>query len=124
MIRTFATGVALTVLAASLPAQAQQVAYSGTTMGTKGGPDGSSKCSTYKMDIDVTVDGAAVKALFQQQGRDQRHFEATVGAGGAFKTKAVVGGGNSMDVSGMIGDKDGRVLLDGYCKFDFKLTRK
>ena len=124
MIRALAAGVVLAGLAASLPAQAQQVAYTGTTMGTAGGPDGSSKCTTYKMDITVTVDGTAVKALFQQQGRDQRHFEATLGAGGAIKTKAVVGGGGSMDVTGTINDKEGRILLDGYCKFDFKLTRK
>jgi hypothetical protein len=119
MIRALATGMVLTVLAAGFPAQAQQMAYSGETMGV-----GSGKCTTYKMNIDVTVNGTAVKALFKQQGREERHFEATMGAGGAIKTKAVVGGGGSMDVTGTIGDKDGRVLLDGYCKFDFKLTRK
>ena len=30
---------------------------------------GSSKCATYKMTIDVTVDGDSVKGLFQQEGR-------------------------------------------------------
>ena len=29
-----------------------------------------------------------------------------------------------MDVIGTLSDKESRVLLDGYCKFDFKLTRK
>ena len=119
MIRALAAGVVLASLAAGLPAQAQQVAYTGTTMGV-----GTGKCTTYKMDITVTVDGTAVKALFQQQGRDQRHFEATLGTGGTIKTKAEVGGGGSMDVTGTLSDKETRVLLDGYCKFDFKLTRK
>jgi len=119
MIRALSTGVALAVLAAGLPAQAEQRAYTGTTMGV-----GTGKCTTYKMDINVTVDGTAVKALFQQQGRPERHFEATTEAGGVFKTKAEVGGGGSMEVSGTISDKEGRVLLDGYCKFDFKLTPK
>ena len=119
MIRALASGVAITVLAASLPAQAQQMVYSGETMGV-----GSGKCTTYKMNMDVTVEGTAVKALFKQQGREERHFEATMAAGGAIKTKAVVGGGGSMDVTGTINDKEARVLLDGYCKFDFRLTRK
>jgi hypothetical protein len=29
-----------------------------------------------------------------------------------------------MDVSGTITDKESRVLLDGYCKFEGRLTRK
>ena len=29
-----------------------------------------------------------------------------------------------MDVIGTISDKGARVLLDGYCKFDFRLTPK
>jgi hypothetical protein len=29
-----------------------------------------------------------------------------------------------MDVSGTLTDKDSRILLDGYCKFEGKLTRK
>jgi len=119
MIRALAAGVVLASLAASLPAQAQQVAYTGTTMGV-----GTGKCTTYKMDITVIVDGTAVKGLFLQQGRTERHFEATLGAGGAIKTKAEVGGGGSMDVTGTLSDKETRVLLDGYCKFDFKLTKK
>jgi hypothetical protein len=27
-------------------------------------------------------------------------------------------------VSGTINDKEARILLDGYCKFEFRLTRK
>jgi hypothetical protein len=41
-----------------------------------------------------------------------------------FKTKAALGGGNSMDVSGSISDKESSVVLDGYCKFGGKLTGK
>jgi hypothetical protein len=65
-----------------------------------------------------------VKGHLKQQGRPDRGFEATLGAGGALKTKAVVGNGESMDVSGTINDKEARILLDGYCKFEFRLTRK
>jgi hypothetical protein len=85
---------------------------------------GASKCPGYKMTINVTVNGNDVKGDFQQEGREQRHFEATLGQGGVFKTKAVVGGGNQMDVTGTITGNEGTVLLDGYCKFDGKLTKK
>jgi hypothetical protein len=112
---------ALAALAAIGPAQAQTAAYTWTGMGTN--VAGSSKCSTYKMTIDVTVEGKTVKGVFHQQGRDERHFEAALDAKGAFKTKAQVSGG-TMNVSGTISDKEGRVLLDGYCKFEGKLTPK
>jgi hypothetical protein len=103
-------------------AWAQQAAYTWTGYGQN--VLGSSKCTGYKMTINVTVEGTAVKGQFQQEGRDQRHFEATLGQGGVFKTKAVVGGGNQMDVTGTIKDGESKVLLDGYCKFDAKLTKK
>ncbi|MBN9085636.1 MAG: hypothetical protein J0J01_01900 [Reyranella sp.] len=101
---------------------AQQAAYTWTGMGQN--VAGSSKCDRYKMTINVTVEGNAVKGQFQQEGRDQRHFEATLGQGGVFKTKAVVGGGNTMDVTGTINGTESKVLLDGYCKFDAKLGKK
>ena len=74
--------------------------------------------------MDVTVEGTAVKGRFQQEGRPERHFEATQGAVGAIRTKAKLDGGASMDVKGTIKDGESRVVLDGYCKFDAKLTRK
>ena len=40
------------------------------------------------------------------------------------KTKAQLDSGNSMDVKGTIKDGESRVILDGYCKFDAKLTKK
>lgn len=85
---------------------------------------GSSKCPTYQMTINVTVVGDSVKALFQQEGRPQRHFEATKDANGKFKTVAALSGGNVIQVSGTISDADSNVLLDGYCKFGGKLTKK
>jgi hypothetical protein len=85
---------------------------------------GSSKCPTYEMTIEVTVTGSAVKGIFQQKGRDQRHFETTLGKGGKIKTAAIVGGGNMMDVIGVISDSEQKILLDGYCKFEGKLTKK
>ena len=85
---------------------------------------GSGKCPTYKMTIDVTVTGTDVKGRFLQEGRTERHFETTLAAGGAIKTKAKLDGGSTMDVKGTIKDGESRVILDGYCKFDAKLTKK
>ena len=45
------------------------------------------------MTIDVTVQGNDVKGIFQQEGREQRNFETTLGQGGAFKTVAKLGAG-------------------------------
>ena len=103
-------------------AQAQTAAYNWTGYGVN--VAGSSKCPTYKMVIDVTVDGNSVKGLFQQEGRPQRHFEATRDASGLFKAKADLGGSSSMDVTGSLKDGDSKVLLDGYCKFGGPLTKK
>jgi hypothetical protein len=115
------TFLALASLAAA-PALAQQAAYTWTGMGIN--VAGSSKCPTYKMTINVTVEGKVAKGVFQQEGREQRNFEAALDDKGVFKTKAMLGGGNTIDVSGTIKDGDTRVLLDGYCKFDAKLTKK
>ena len=118
MVRTIAIGV-LAALAMVGAAQAQPVAYTWTGQG-----QGSGKCTSYKMTVNVTVDGTAVKGLFKQEGRTERNFEAVLGTGGAFKAKAKLDGGNSMDVVGTIKDGDSKVVLDGYCKFDAKLTKK
>ena len=103
-------------------AMAQSPSYTWTGFGTN--VPGSSKCPTYKMTINVTVEGNSVKGRFQQEGRSERHFEATKDAAGLFKTKAEVGGGGSMDISGSLKDGDSRILLDGYCKFGGPLTKK
>ena len=66
-------------------AHAQQASY--TWSGTGTNVAGATKCGSYKMKIDVTVDGSAVKGVFVQDGRTERHFEATTAAGGVFKTK-------------------------------------
>src|SRR6478735_2907359 len=89
--------------------RAEPATYTLTGMGT--GVAGTSKCATYQISVDVTVDGKAVKGLFKQQGRPERAFAATLDDKGAFKAKADVGEGNLMDVSGTIADKDGRILL-------------
>jgi hypothetical protein len=118
-IPTLATLV-LTLLGMST-AWADAATYTLTGMGT--GVLGTSKCATYQITIDVTVDGKAVKGLFKQQGRPERAFAATLDDKGAFKTRADVGDGNLMDVTGTINDKESRILLDGYCKFEGKLDR-
>ena len=51
-------------------AWAQAATYGLTGMGT--GVAGTSKCATYQISIDVTVDGKAVKGVFKQQGRPER----------------------------------------------------
>jgi hypothetical protein len=103
-------------------AQAAPVVYSWTGLGTN--VPGSSKCATYKMTITVTVDGDSVKGLFQQEGRPERKFETTLGKNGAIKTAAAVGGGGMMDVIGQIKEGDSKIMLDGYCKFEGKLTKQ
>ena len=114
MRNAIVTVAALALLAAAA-AHAAEVAYTWEGMGVS--VPGSSKCATYKMTIGVTIDGTVVKGVFQQQGREERKFEAVLDAKGTFKGKAALSGGNSMDVSGVISDKESGVLLDGYCKF-------
>jgi hypothetical protein len=122
MMKVVVLGGALAGLLFTGAAQAQTAAYTWTGYGVN--VSGSSKCPTYKMVIDVTVEGNSVKGLFQQEGRPQRHFEATKDAGGLFKAKADLGGSSSMDVTGSVKDGDLKILLDGYCKFGGPLTKK
>ena len=110
------------VLAGAGAAWAEPATYTLTGMGA--GVPGSSRCATYQIIVDVTVDAKAVTGSFKQQGRPERTFTATLDDKGAFKTRADVGEGNTMDVSGTLTDKDSRILLDGYCKFEGKLSRK
>lgn len=105
-----------------VPALAQTASYTWTGYGRSGGIGGSTSCSSYKMQVDVTVNGAQIKGLFQQQGRPQRNFEATADAGGSFRAIAKVSGG-TMDVRGTINATTATVVLDGYCKFDARLRR-
>ena len=102
-------------------AWAQAAVYSLTGMGT--GVPGTSKCATYQIIVDVTIDGKAVKGSFKQQGRPERTFATTLDDKGMFKAKAEIGEGNIMDVSGVISAGDSRIFLDGYCKFEGKLNR-
>ena len=118
----FASMLVTALAVLSSPALAQNASYTWTGFGKSGGVGGSSNCPSYKMKIDVTVTGTDIKGLFQQEGRPQRHFEATADATGAFRTKAKVDGG-SMDVKGTINATTATVLLDGYCKFDAKLKK-
>ena len=121
MLRAFAA-TALAALVLAGPAYAQSAKYVWTGYGIN--VPGSSKCPTYKMTINLTVAGDSVKAVFEQEGRPERHFEATKDAKGVYTTTAVVGGGNVIQVSGKITDADSTVLLDGYCKFGGHLTKK
>jgi hypothetical protein len=115
-----ATALAALLLAGSAHAQSAKYVWIG--YGTN--VPGSSKCPTYKMTINVTVAGDSVKALFEQEGRPERHFETTKDAKGMFHTSAVVGGGNVIQVSGTINGAESNVLLDGYCKFGGILSKK
>jgi hypothetical protein len=115
-----ASTLAACLLAGS--AQAQSGGYFWTGMGVN--VPGSSKCPTYKMTINVTVSGDSVKAKFLQEGRTERHFEATKDAKGNFQTVATVGGGNVIQVSGVINGPESKILLDGYCKFGGGLVPK
>ena len=112
----------LALLLVVATAHGEPLVYSWTGVGNN--VQGATKCPTYKMTIDVTIDGTAVKGIFHQQGRDERHFEAALDGKGMFKTKAQLGGGATMDVHGTISDKENSIVLDGYCKFEGKLTKK
>jgi hypothetical protein len=120
MLRALAVGSLVALLFAG-SAHAQRATYVWTGYGIN--VPGSSKCPTYQMTIKVTVAGDSVKANFQQEGRPERHFEATKDASGMFKTTAALSGNSIMQVSGTISDADSNVLLDGYCKFGGKLTK-
>ena len=50
-----------------------------------------------------------------KSGIDRREFLATT---------AVVGGGNKMDVVGSLKEGSSTIMLDGYCLFEGKLTKK
>ena len=120
MLRVIAGTVALLLVAGA--ALAEPAVYTWTGVGVN--VPGSSKCPTYKMTINVTVDGDSVKGKFQQEGRPERSFETTLGKNGAIKTAAMVGGGGMMDVIGQIKDGESKIKLDGYCKFEGPLTKK
>lgn len=115
----------LATLAVVLPAGlalAEPVVFTWTGYGLN--VPGSGKCPTYKMTIDVTVDGTDVKGRFLQEGRTERNFQATLGADMKFKTTAIVGGGNKMDVVGSLKEGAQTIMLDGYCLFEGPLTKK
>ena len=114
--------VALAALLPVLPASAEPTVLSWTGYGLN--VPGSGKCPTYKMTIDVTVVGTDVQGRFQQEGRPERNFKATLGGDMKFKTTAIVGGGNKMDVVGSLKEGASTIMLDGYCLFEGKLTKK
>ena len=113
--------MAALLLAGTTYAQAPAV-YTWTGYGIN--VQGSSKCPTYKMTIEVTVVGDEVKGKFTQEGRPERTFETTLDKGTGIKTAAMVGGGGMMDVIGQIKEGDSKIMLDGYCKFEGPLTKK
>ena len=123
MTRTIASGIlAALFLAGAAHAQTPPTVYTWTGYGVN--VQGSSKCPTYKMTIEVEVVGDEVKGKFTQEGRPERHFETTLDKGTGIKTAAMVGGGGMRDVIGQIKDGDSKIKLDGYCKFEGPLTKK
>jgi hypothetical protein len=121
MFKSIAAATLATVLLAGA-AQAEPAIYTWTGYGLN--VPGSGKCPTYKMTIDVTVVGSDVQGRFLQEGRTERNFKATMGPDMKFKTTAVVGGGNKMDVVGSLKEGNSTIMLDGYCLFEGKLTKK
>lgn len=113
---------ALATVSFAVPALAEPAIWTWTGYGLN--VPGSGKCPTYKMTIDVTVVGNDVQGRFQQEGRPERGFTATMGADKKFKTTAIVGGGNKMDVVGSLKEGAATIMLDGYCLFEGKLTKK
>ena len=120
LTRIVAATVATLFLAG--PVLAEPAIFSWTGYGLN--VPGSGKCPTYKMTIDVTVVGTDVQGRFQQEGRPERNFKATLGPDMKFKTIAIVGGGNKMDVVGSLQEGKSTIMLDGYCLFEGKLTKR
>ena len=116
------TVATLAALLLATPALAEPAIFTWTGYGLN--VPGSGKCPTYKMTIDVTVTGTDVQGRFQQEGRPERNFKATLGADMKFKTTAIVGGGNTMDVVGSVKEGASTIMLDGYCLFKGPLTKK
>ena len=116
------TVAAVAALLVAGPALAEPAIYTWTGYGLN--VPGSGKCPTYKMTIDVTVVGTDVQGRFQQEGRPERNFKATLGPDMKFKTTAIVGGGNKMDVVGSLQEGKSTIMLDGYCLFEGKLTKR
>jgi hypothetical protein len=121
MLRAMAAGTLAATLFAGA-ALAAPVHYSWTGYGIN--VQGSSKCPSYKMTIDVFVDGDEVKGTFQQEGRPERTFQTTLDNHVGIKTAAMVGGGGMMDVIGTIKEGEAKIMLNGYCKFEGPLTKK
>ena len=121
-MKRFVAAGALAVLMFAGAAQAEPAIYNWTGYGLN--VPGSGKCPTYKMVIDVTVVGTDVQGRFQQEGRPERNFKATMGADMKFKTTAIVGGGNKMDVVGSLKEGASTIMLDGYCLFEGPLKKK
>jgi hypothetical protein len=107
---------ALVALLPALPASAEPAVWTWTGYGLN--VPGSGKCPTYKMVIKVTVVGNDVDGWFQQEGRPERGFKATLGPDKKFKTTTIVGGGNKMDVVGSVKPGSANIMLDGYCLFE------
>ena len=121
MLKRLAVATLATLFLAG-PAFAEPAIFTWTGYGLN--VPGSGKCPTYKMTIDVTVVGTDVQGRFQQEGRPERNFKATMGADMKFKTTAIVGGGNTMDVVGSLKEGASTIMLDGYCLFKGPLTKK
>lgn len=121
MMKAIAAGTLGSLLFAGA-AFAAPVVYTWTGYGIN--VQGSSKCPTYKMTINVAVDGDQVKGTFAQEGRPERTFETTLDKGFGIKTATKVGGGGMMDVVGAIKEGEAKIMLNGYCKFEGPLTKK
>jgi hypothetical protein len=121
-MQNLAAAGAFAVLLFAGAAQAAPVIYTWTGSGEN--VPGSSKCPSYQMTIDVTVDGKNVKGSFQQAGRPARTFEAVLDDSGGIQTTATVGGGRKMQVVGSVQEGAAKIKLDGYCIFEGPLTKK
>lgn len=122
MLKRVAAVAILTPLFLSGAALAEPAIFTWTGYGLN--VPGSGKCPTYKMTIDVTVVGTDVQGRFQQEGRPERNFKATLAADKSFKTTAIVGGGNKMDVVGSLKEGASTIMLDGYCLFEGPLKKR
>lgn len=112
-MRSVYIGLALGISLSAFGAQAQTPAQKYTWDGLGKGRE--SKCSIYRMHIELTAENGRVVGTFQQKDRPLRRFDLPTAADGSFSGQVAVSGG-TMRVQGQLGASP-EIKLTGYCDF-------
>ncbi len=99
----------ISIAAFGAHAQTQKYTWDGLGQGRE------SKCSIYRMHIELTAENGRVVGTFQQKDRPLRRFDLPAAADGTFSGQVPVSGG-TMRVQGKLGANP-EIRLTGYCDF-------